>query len=314
LLKVNILFKSGEFCVIIRLIIHIKGELLVNTSFVAMGVALVAVIGLVVTIVVANYVIGALETYLGKPRLTFLKSSGDTIFSFAFDFNDAKEPTVFNRVKLRLFNPHGTPTQMEVACELGNQSESFAFDAQMHQGYIKFLGATNFDQARVMVELNSDRDGITHQFEMSGAKFRKKIVTASMTVEQYLNRPKLFKMADQPPIDVPIRSFISDTVPGKGPQLAIATNPQFAHLFSGGDGASSGGAATVEAVPFTVAKVWIEPGCIVCNACEDIYPEVFDVTADTCLIRPNAPLDLGLKIQEAAEACPVEVIKYTRVS
>jgi len=278
-----------------------------------MGVALVAVVGLIVTIVVANYVIGAVETYLGKPSLTFLKSNGDTVFSFAFDFNDAKEPTTFNRVKLRLFNPSGTPTQMEVSSEFEPKSESFAMDAQMKQGYVKFLGASNFDNARVTVELNSDSDGITHQFEMSGAQFRKKIISANMTVEQYLNRPKLFKMADQPPIDVPIRSYIADTVPGKGPQLAIATNPQFAHLFAGGEASGGGASAVGEAVAFTVSKVWIEPGCIVCNACEDIYPEVFDVQASTCLIRPNAPLDNGLRIQEAAEACPVEVIKFTKV-
>ncbi|MGE0207338.1 MAG: ferredoxin [Candidatus Babeliales bacterium] len=58
----------------------------------------------------------------------------------------------------------------------------------------------------------------------------------------------------------------------------------------------------------------MEPGCIVCNACEDIYKEVFEVKADTCIIRPNAPLDDGLRIQEAAEACPVEVIKFTKAS
>ena len=73
------------------------------------------------------------------------------------------------------------------------------------------------------------------------------------------------------------------------------------------------GCAAVESVPnFAVSKVWIEPGCIVCNACEDIFPEVFEVLADTCIIRPGAPLDDGLKVEEAAEACPVEVIKFTK--
>ncbi|MBT7608168.1 MAG: ferredoxin [Bacteriovoracaceae bacterium] len=56
----------------------------------------------------------------------------------------------------------------------------------------------------------------------------------------------------------------------------------------------------------------MEDGCIVCNACEDIYEEVFEVTADTCLIRDGAPLDDGLKILEASDACPVEVIKFNR--
>ena len=61
-------------------------------------------------------------------------------------------------------------------------------------------------------------------------------------------------------------------------------------------------------------KVWIEDGCIVCDACEAIYPEVFDVTETTCLIRPDAPLDHGLLVSEAADACPVEVIKFKKGS
>jgi cytochrome b6-f complex iron-sulfur subunit len=64
-----------------------------------------------------------------------------------------------------------------------------------------------------------------------------------------------------------------------------------------------------------ITKVWIAPGCIVCDACENDCPEVFDVTEDTCLIRPPAqspdflrPLTPSIIV--AAEGCPVEVIKY----
>src|SRR3954451_16642931 len=63
-----------------------------------------------------------------------------------------------------------------------------------------------------------------------------------------------------------------------------------------------------------VTKVWIAPGCIVCDACENDCPEVFDVTEDTCLIRPPAqspdflsPLTPSIIV--AMEGCPVEVIK-----
>ncbi|TVR44296.1 MAG: ferredoxin [Planctomycetota bacterium] len=79
-----------------------------------------------------------------------------------------------------------------------------------------------------------------------------------------------------------------------------------------------------------VTKVWIEEGCIVCNACETACPEVFLVTEDTCMIRAEvredgqetenrdekAPLkaeageELADAIEEAAEGCPVEVIKF----
>src|SRR5258706_8766956 len=64
-----------------------------------------------------------------------------------------------------------------------------------------------------------------------------------------------------------------------------------------------------------VTKVWIAPGCIVCDACENDCPEVFDVTEETCLIRPPAmkadflsPLTPSIIV--AAEGCPVDVIKF----
>jgi ferredoxin len=81
-----------------------------------------------------------------------------------------------------------------------------------------------------------------------------------------------------------------------------------------------------------ITKVWIEDGCIVCNACETTCPEVFNVTEDTCHIRAEVredgakdtnlatkgPLkaiaanDLEIQIEEAAQGCPVEVIKFEK--
>jgi len=68
-----------------------------------------------------------------------------------------------------------------------------------------------------------------------------------------------------------------------------------------------------------VTKVWIEEGCIVCDACETTAPDVFDVTEDTCLIRPEAMTPDFTKprtdlISDAAEECPVDVIKFETVS
>ena len=61
-----------------------------------------------------------------------------------------------------------------------------------------------------------------------------------------------------------------------------------------------------------IARVWIADGCIVCNLCEDTCPDVFDVQADTCVIRPAAERyysDREQAIIQAAEECPVEVIR-----
>ncbi len=68
-----------------------------------------------------------------------------------------------------------------------------------------------------------------------------------------------------------------------------------------------------------VTKVWIEEGCIVCDACETAAPTVFEVLDDSCIIRPAAletdfTKPLSLEIEDAAEECPVDVIKFDTVT
>ena len=76
-----------------------------------------------------------------------------------------------------------------------------------------------------------------------------------------------------------------------------------------------------------IVSVYIEDGCITCDACEEILPEVFHVTDDTCFINAEVRLDggydrnegkAGLKpetlasfeddLLDAADGCPVDVI------
>ena len=60
-----------------------------------------------------------------------------------------------------------------------------------------------------------------------------------------------------------------------------------------------------------IKRVWIEEGCIRCNLSEDTCPEVFHVKDDGATVRPDADLvKHEAKIREAAEGCPVEVIKF----
>ena len=60
-----------------------------------------------------------------------------------------------------------------------------------------------------------------------------------------------------------------------------------------------------------IKKVWIEDGCTACGLCEDICPEVFRVE-DTAIVNEDVNLaDFDGKIREAADNCPVEVIKYS---
>ena len=288
-----------------------------STSLIAMGVAVFLVINLVVGLAALSLLFGTFETLFGKPRLTILRSTkSGNYFAFGFKWNSAKEPAGINIIRLRLFNPFGSPTQVEVSKQFEAKKSSFANEVDMGPGFIELLGAKNFDFADVQVEVVSSKDGVSFHFDMKGPKFRKLVSEANRTVEQFNADNKLGSTTkSKSPIEIPIRSFIADTVPGRGAQLAIPTNPAFASHFAGTAApAAAGGAAAPAQENFKIAKVWIEPGCIVCNACEDIYKDVFEVLADTCIIRPNAPLDDGLRMQEAAEACPVEVIKYTIAS
>lgn len=58
-------------------------------------------------------------------------------------------------------------------------------------------------------------------------------------------------------------------------------------------------------------KVWIEPGCITCNACEILCPGIFEVGRTTSVVRPGVDLAAHEELViEAAESCPVEVIRY----
>lgn len=288
-----------------------------SSSLIAMGVAIFLVINLVVGLAALSLLFGTFETLFGKPRLTILRSTkSGNFFAFGFKWNSAKEPAAIDLIRLRLFNPFGSPTQVEVSTQFEVKKTSFATEADMGPGFIELLGAKNFDLAVIQVEIVSSKDGVSFQFDMKGPKFRKLVSAANLTVDQFLSVKKLDSVVKlKSPIEIPTRSFIADTVPGKGAQLAIPTNPAFASHFAGTAApAAAGGVAAPAAENFKIAKVWIEPGCIVCNACEDIYKEVFEVLADTCIIRPNAPLDDGLRMQEAAEACPVEVIKYTKAS
>ena len=59
-----------------------------------------------------------------------------------------------------------------------------------------------------------------------------------------------------------------------------------------------------------IKSVWIEEACIACGTCEGICPEVFQVT-DRSRVKEGVDFnDYEEGIKEAAESCPVSVIKY----
>ena len=276
-----------------------------STTLIAMGIATLLAIGLVVTVGVGSLLSGSLHFLFARPRIELLKSEfGDSGFAFSFSWNSAIEPAKFDKVKVRLYNPFGYPTQVEVSKKFDVASSDFARDVYMGVGMKKLLNANGLANATLEIEVSSSKDSITQMFTYNGGKFIKKLSEVTETVKDF--EKALAPITTKPLYQTVQRSFIAEPLPESNKTIKLASNPEFA-----GDFAAAGNSATTEE-NFAVTKVWIDPGCIVCNACEAIYPEVFEVTDDTCLIRPGALLENGLLIQEAAEACPVEVIKFTK--
>jgi ferredoxin len=60
-----------------------------------------------------------------------------------------------------------------------------------------------------------------------------------------------------------------------------------------------------------IHKVWIEEDCTSCGLCEDICPEVFVLKDLAVVIEGVNYSDYEEQIKEAADNCPVEVIKYS---
>ena len=288
-----------------------------TTSFIAMGLAFLAVVGLIVGLGALSLLAGAADFLFGGPKLNFLQTAlSDNGFAFSFNWNSAKEPASMDYIQIKLYDALGGNKQLDTSAEFSGEKNKFAKDVDLGTKLQDIVEAAKSKTSNVELEVGSRKEGVQFKFSMSGEKFLEKIQLGVETVEQFNEKTQWnTNTAVKNPIPMPTVSFIADTVPGQGNQLAIPTNPAFAAHFAG---ASSGaGAAAADAAPvenFAVAKVWIEPGCIVCDACEDIYPEVFEVTSDSCIIRVGAPLDDGLKIIDAAEACPVEVIKFAKAS
>jgi len=57
-------------------------------------------------------------------------------------------------------------------------------------------------------------------------------------------------------------------------------------------------------------KVTIEEGCIACGLCAETCPNVFEMD-DLATVKKGVNYsDFEEQVKEAAETCPVEVIKY----
>lgn len=232
-----------------------------------------------------------------KKKIYFIKNIDKILLGFSWDTED-----IFHALSIKCFS---------------NKDLSFyqSFSGQEHFCFIELEESSKILEylkrhplEKIIVELIST-DINQLRFEFYSKNFLQQIEKTSLTKENFLS---FFQTSTLNVI--PEKKFIYEGSLEKRPFLVLESDPQFKKLLSTSthDSEKSVEVKAEQEVTFPIQKVWIEPGCIVCNTCENIYPEVFDVKATTCVIKDQAPLDDGLKIQEAAEACPVEVIKFSR--
>jgi len=136
------------------------------------------------------------------------------------------------------------------------------------------------------------------------------------TVRRKITKKKLLEALSIPAVDA--TKFEADVLPAKEADAWSVHSRIFpwrkvveaASTAPKSKGPSAGGSAVAQIFDFIITRVWIEPGCIVCDACENEAPDVFQVLADTCIVRDNAPMGDTGSIVAATEGCPVDVIKY----
>jgi len=146
---------------------------------------------------------------------------------------------------------------------------------------------------------------IFHSHEYENASYtREPQVIDWCLPENKVTNPNAKPMAKAPPKPAPKPATAAAPAAGAATAVAAPT------------GVAESGILGIEAPTGetgTVTKVWIVPGCIVCDLCEDTAPDVFHVTETTSIVQLESQMkwgDLSEKIIESAVGCPVNVIKY----
>jgi ferredoxin len=60
-----------------------------------------------------------------------------------------------------------------------------------------------------------------------------------------------------------------------------------------------------------ITKVWVKEDCTACGVCADICPEIFEIKDIATVIEGVNYAAYEAQIKDAADSCPVEVIKFS---
>ncbi len=241
------------------------------------------------------------QKILLKEKMIFLKpSSPQGAFALALAFT---EEAFFHALKISILSHK----DKDLYYTFPVKDESFCLEIPFQEEEIKFIDFLKKNPTEIILFQFESTGPHFFKFEYNAKKLLQNMMKAKITCEEYEEK---YLLSDTPSYNRPIQKFINEVPVEKRSYLVLESHPKLKNLFQNQQNTITQNTPQIE--NFKVQKVWIEPGCIVCNACENIIPEVFDVKPPTCVIKDNAPLENGIKIEEAAEACPVNVIKFIK--
>ena len=253
------------------------------------------------------FAVRILNNIWGGLKIKFIKTAENPVSLLVAWDNDSFDIKVC-RVKVELTElvPGGRSVAQSFTFEDSSaKRKSFALALKLPEGDLQALtdsGLAGQPRAVKMTSVNVEVetvDGETRRFKLPKSKVLAGLATATTLGKE------IEVVADKNPDSWSVQTRV---FPWRKKEEEVDEAPKAA-----GGHKAAGAPVARAAVDFAVTKVWIEPGCIVCDACEAEAPLVFHVLADTCIVRENAPLDDAAAIKAAADGCPVDVIKFTKV-
>lgn len=247
-----------------------------------------------------------LNSAWGSPKARFVRlkpaSPGDPALGVGVFWDDESFPMEIFRVKIDFMElvMGGRSTSFSYTFEgKGSKKKSFVIPMKLSPADLEMLTDSGLDaravaRSFVFVEIENSK-GETSRF-----KLKKSELLRTVTGVPLVASPEVELMAPRDPDNWSLQTRVF-------PWRAVVATAEEPKEKAAAGAAKKKGPSLLN---FLVTKVWIEPGCIVCDACENEAPQVFEVLADTCIVRPAAPLDDAASIVAAAEGCPVDVIKY----
>lgn len=158
-----------------------------QTSLVALTLALFTGLFFLAGLSILNLLYGAVSEVYFRPQIKFLKSNhGEKGLSFAFYYNRS-EKIFFDRVKLKLLNPHTTPAHLEIYKDFHGAAADFARDLEIGFPMENFLQASRQRHSLVEMHIISTRENVTIARHFKGNEFVKNLDLADKYVQELNN-------------------------------------------------------------------------------------------------------------------------------